>query len=189
MTWKGWVADFASATVTAAQAQMIATLGGATASAAEINLIDTVTATSVEIVNKCDGGNSYQSTGTTSAYAVLAANTGKLHQMVAIAANQTITLPTPAAGLNYKFVFFSTADEGQNFIIDTGSDTNYFLGGVQHEDTSDTSAPVYSDGGSNSIFTMVVPGAGTEVNVLSNGTIWWIWGRVVGNTVPTFADQ
>jgi hypothetical protein len=186
---KGWIAGEPSSSVTSAQALVVASLKGVTATAAEISLLDGVTATAAEITNKCDGDNSYVSTGTTASYTVLAANTGKLHTMGNIGAHQTITLPTAAAGLNYKFIFNGDADEAQNFIIDSGTNDACFIGGVQHEDTSDTMAPVYSDGNSNSIFTMVVPGAGTEIDILCDGTDWYIWGRVVGNTVPTFADQ
>jgi len=191
MAWsKGWIAVNPSSSVTSTQASAIAGLGSSTATVAEINSVcDGLAATAAEINNKCDGSLSYQSTGAGTTYAVLAANTGKLHQMVAIGGSQTATLPTAAAGLNYKFVYFSTADEAQDFIIKSPSATNYFRGGVMHSDTDgDTVATVYSNGSSNDFFTMVKPGAGTEVNLLCDGTVWYIWGIVCSATVPAFSD-
>ena len=34
-----------------------------------------------------------------------------------------------------------------------------------------------------------VTGAGTDFSILCDGTDWYLWGRVVGNTVPSLADQ
>jgi len=186
---KGWIAKEPSSSVTSAQALVVATLKGVTATAAEINLLDGNTATAAEITNKCDGNKIFQSTGTGTTYTLLAANTGKIHTLGAIAANQTITPPTPVAGLNYRFIYVGGADEAQNFIIDTGDDDACFIGGLEHEDTSNTCAGVYSDGNSNSILDLDVIGAGTDFSIMCDGTDWYIWGRVVGNTAPTFADQ
>jgi hypothetical protein len=187
---KGFIANEPSVSCTAAQAQRLANLGQLTASVAEINSVcDDLTATAVEITNKCDGNNSYVSTGTGTSYTVLAASTGKIHTMGAIASNQTITLPAAADGLNYKFIYIGGADEAQNFIIASPAAAAYFRGGVMHSDTdAETVATVYSDGDSNDNFTMIKPGAGTIVNLLCDGTVWYIWGIVCSVTVPTFAD-
>ena len=186
---KGWIAKEPSSSVTSAQALVVVTLKGLTATAAEINLLADNTATAAEITNKCDGNNSYVSTGTTAAYTVLPANTGKLHTMGPIGAHQTITLPTAAAGLNYRFAYFGAADEAQNFVIDSGTNDACYIGGLTHEDISNTTAGVYSNGSSNSILTVIVAGAGTDFSILNNGVDWYLWGRVVGDTVPTFGDQ
>ena len=187
---KGWIANEPSVSCTAAQAQRIANLGQLTASVAEINTVcDDLAATAIEITNKCDGNNSYQSTGTGTTYTVLAANSGKIHIMTAISGSQTMTLPTAADGLNYRFVYMGGAEEAQNFVIKSPSATNYFRGGVMFSDIDgDTVATVYSDGNSNDNFTMVTPGAGTDVNVLCDGTVWYIWGVVCSDSTPTMAD-
>lgn len=187
---KGWIANEPSVSCTAAQAQRIANLGQLTATIAEVNTVcDGLGATAIEITNKCDGSNSYVSTGTTAAYTVLVANTGKIHTMAAIGASQTITLPAAADGLNYKFIYIGGAEEAQNFVIASPAAAAYFRGGVMHSDIDgDTVATVYSDGNSNDNFTMVTPGAGTVVEILCDGTVWYIWGVVCSDSVPTFAD-
>ena len=187
---KGFIANEPSVTCRAAQAQRLANLGQLTASVSEVNtLCDGLGATAIEITNKCDGSKIFQSTGTGTSYTILAANTGKIHTMGPIASSQTMTLPTAADGLSFRFIYFSTADEGQNFILKSPAAAAYFRGGVMHSDTDgNTVATVYSDGNSNDNFTMVVPGAGTDINVLCDGTVWYIWGVVCGATVPTLAD-
>ena len=186
---KGWVAGEPSSSVTSAQALVVVSLKGLTATAAEISLLDGNTATAAEITNKCDGNKILQSTGSGTTYTLLAANSGKIHTLAAIGADQTITPPTAVAGLNYRFIYVGDADEAQNFIIDTGNDDNCFIGGLTHEDTSNTSAAVYSDGSADSILDIDVAGAGTDFSIMCDGTDWDIWGRVVGNTAPTFAGQ
>jgi hypothetical protein len=125
---------------------------------------------------------------------ILAANSGKVHLLASITANDTLTLPTPAAGLKYQFVYVGGAAEAQNFQITTTSNTYYFIGGVMFQDLnagagSDELSELYSDGNSNSKFTIITPAAGTVINLFSNGTNWYIYGHVLSNTVPTFADQ
>jgi len=191
MAWtKGWIANEPSVSCTSTQAQRLANLGQLTASVAEVNAVcDDLAATAIEITNKCDGSSSYVSTGTGTSYTILAASTGKIHTMGAISSNQTMTLPTAAAGLNYKFVYVGGAEEAQNFILKSPAAAAYFRGGVMHSDIDGNAvATVYSDGDSNDNFTMVTPGAGTIVEVLCDGTVWYIWGVVCSDTVCTMAD-
>ena len=191
MAWtKGWIANEPSVSCTSTQAQRLANLGQLTATVAEVNAVcDDLAATAVEITNKCDGSKVFQGTGTGTTYTVLAANTGKIHTMGAIASSQTITLPTAAAGLNFRFIYVGGAEEAQNFVLKSPAAAAYFRGGVMHSDIDgDTVATVYSDGDSNDNFTMVTPGAGTDINVLCDGTVWYIWGVVCSDTVPTMAD-
>ena len=47
---------------------------------------------------------------------------------------------------------------------------------------------VYSDGNSNCQFTMTNPCGGTKVELFCDGTNWYIWGDVVADTAPAFAD-
>lgn len=108
--------------------------------------------------------------------------------------DNTYTLPSPVAGAHFHFVYGGGAADATDFIIDSGSDTNYFVGGVTHLDAdagsaADEVAPVYSDGNSNSKFQANVPG-GADVHIMSvDGVTWRIWGYVVSATAPTFADQ
>ena len=132
----------------------------------------------------------------TTAYTVLADSSGLTHYIADLTGSCTFTLPTPKAGLWFEFVYSGGAADAQNWIIDTGSDTNFFVGGVSFLDTDAGDAAdevhlgVYSDGNSNSKLTVVVPAAGTRVKVEStNGTTWHVSGIVIAATVPTMADQ
>ena len=107
-------------------------------------------------------------------------------------ADRTFTLPTPIAGMEFKFIYGHTAADGHDVLIQTGSgNTLFFKGGVVHHDTDQTgqtSAMVFSDGNSNEVFQMNLP-AGFEINlVASSTTVWYISGWVASATAPTFAD-
>lgn len=123
-------------------------------------------------------------------YSVLAENSGRLHVFPNLTADIVVTLPTPAKGLNYEFWYGGAAADAQDWTFDTGSDTNFFIGGVVHQDLDgDTDAPVYADGDSNSKMNLVVPEAGTRVRLVCDGVNWYINGNVASATVPTFANQ
>ena len=107
-------------------------------------------------------------------------------------ADRTFTLPTPIAGMEFKFIYGHTAADGHDVLISAGSgNTLFFKGGVVHHDTDQTgqtSAMVFSDGNSNEVFQMNLP-AGFEINlVASSTTVWYISGWVASATAPTFAD-
>lgn len=108
--------------------------------------------------------------------------------------DNTYTLPSPVAGAHFQFVYGGGAADATDFIIDAGSDTNYFIGGVVHLDADAGSAgdevvPVYSDGNSNSKLQVNVPGA-AHIHVLAvDDTNWQIWGTVASAAAPAFADQ
>lgn len=127
-------------------------------------------------------------------YTVLASNSGKTHVLPDLTANITITLPAVQAGLEYEFVYKGVAADGQNWVIDTGSDTNYYLGGLVHLDhdagsAGDEVVPIAGDGNSNSKLTVVTPSVGTVVKMVCDGTNWILSGFVNSATVPSFADQ
>lgn len=109
--------------------------------------------------------------------------------------DNTYSLPTTlVAGMSFRFVYGGGAADVTDFILDTGANANFFVGGVTHLDTDAGSAadevvPVYSDGNSNSKFQVNVPG-GCDVTVVATDTTnWQIFGTVVSATAPTFADQ
>ena len=153
-----------------------------------------VTATAAEINGVADVGSRVVNVGDNTAYTVLAANSGKVHTIPNLTADLTITLPTPAAGLEYVFIYAGVAADAQDWQLDTGSDTNFYLGGVVHLDTDagsggDEVVPVAGDGNSNSKLNVLVPDVGTRVELVCDGTNWILTGQVVGATAPTFADQ
>lgn len=126
-----------------------------------------------------------------STYTVLSKNSGTMHYMPNFTSTCTVTLPSPKAGMWFDFAYAGVAADAQNWVITTGSDTNYYIGGVQFIDNdTDVVAPVQPDGNSNSKLTVVTPDVGTRIRVEStNGTLWALSGFVGSATVPTFADQ
>jgi len=123
-------------------------------------------------------------------YTVREYNSGIKHILPDLTANITISLPTAAAGLEYEFWYAGGAADGEDWIIDAGSDTNFYIGGLVHltDGTPDIEV-VYSDGDSNSVLTVETPEAGTSVRLHCNGTNWYVNGQVVGGNAPAFANQ
>ena len=199
---KYWLANNPDAEITDAEVTAlglltqteIEILDGATVSTAELNTLDGIGATVDEINNKCDGSASYVLTTTVTATEVLkASDTGRTMLLGSTVAGgtQAMLLPAEAAGLNYKFVYVGTAVSTSTFTLGTEAAANYFIGGLLHCDTDSTAglqASVNSDGNSNSLLSVITPDAGTEFEVLSNGTGWYIWGFVASATAPTIAD-
>ena len=104
--------------------------------------------------------------------------------------DNTYTLPAPVAGESFTFVYAGGAADATDFIINTGSDTNFFIGGVTFHDTDDGAVSVvFSDGNSNSKLQVNVPAAANITVIAKDGTNWQIFGTAVGATAPAFADQ
>lgn len=104
--------------------------------------------------------------------------------------DNTYTLPAPVAGAMFTFVYAGGAADATDFIINTGADVNFFIGGVSFDNTADGAASVvFSDGNSNSKFQANVPGAAQVTVMALNATNWQISGRVVAAATPAFADQ
>ena len=130
----------------------------------------------------------------TDASASLTEATHAMRTVVTIdnSADRTFTLPTPIAGMEFKFIYGHTAADGHDVLIAAGTGNSlFFKGGVVHHDTDQTgqtSAMVFSDGNSNEVFQMNLP-AGFEINLVAiSTTVWMISGWVFSATVPSFAD-
>lgn len=117
-------------------------------------------------------------------------NSGVLHVIPNLTADITINLPAEKEGLEYEFWYGGAAADQQDWLITSGSDTNYFVGGVVHltDGTPDIEA-VYSDGDSNSKLTVLTPEAGTVIRLHCDGTKWYVNGQVVSGSAPSFANQ
>ena len=157
----------------------------------------TVTAAQADYIAKLARGETYvaptASTAMAGTITITAAQTGKTIFLGATTEDVAISLPAEADGLNYKLVYTNSAAEAQEYTIGTGSAANYFIGGVSfhHVGSSGSTnavAGVYSDGNSNSLITINNAEAGTEINLHCNGTAWYLWGKVVSDTIPTIAD-
>jgi hypothetical protein len=114
---------------------------------------------------------------------------GRVSVIPALGQNCTLSLPSPSEGVYFKLIYGGAAEEAENLIIDTGSDTNFFLGGIIHLDSNADNVSVYADGNSNSILTLTDFGL-FEINILAkDSTNWYIWGNQEGADVPAFTDQ
>lgn len=124
-------------------------------------------------------------------YTVKEYNSGVLHIFPDLTADITVTLPSPKKGLSYRFQYGGAAADAQDWIFVAGSgNAVYFKGGVAWltDGTPDIEV-VYSDGNSNEVFTAFTPEAGTWIEMVSDGSIWYINGQVVSTSAtPTFAD-
>lgn len=164
------------------------------ADAANVMELLGITATSAEINAKAAAASRYVNVTDAATYSVLAADSGKIHIMPNFTASCTLTLPTAAAGLEYRFIGKATAADAQDWIIKSPSETNYFIGGVSFADTDagagadEIHAGVWSNGSSNDLLTVVTPGAGTTIYVICDGTNWIVNGQVFSATVPAFSD-
>lgn len=158
-------------------------VGGAavTASAAQINAMATPAS---RIINVTDAAT----------YTVLAANSGKIHVMPNFTSSCTLALPAVATGLEYTFIGKAVAADAQNWIFQSASATNFFLGGVSFADTDagagadEIHAGIWSNGSTNDFLTVVTPGAGTAIYMICDGTNWIVNGQVFSATVPAFSD-
>lgn len=141
------------------------------------------------------GGSATSATALGDANATIsAANSGKPHLVANVSADRTFTLPAAAAGLDFEFIAQVGAADGHDWIITTGSDTNYFVGAIVHLDTDSDAAGdelvvVSPDGNSNSKLQINLPQGGTVVRVICDGTLWTVSGFAVSATAPAFADQ
>ena len=120
-------------------------------------------------------------------YTVLAADSGKLHIILEQTNSITLNLPVIAAGLSYKFVMGGVATEAQNWVI-VATTPSFYNGGVAWTDTNAVASPVavYGNGSSHLTLTVNTPGVGTEIEIYSNGTEWFVHGTVISDATPAF---
>ena len=110
-----------------------------------------------------------------------------------LTADRTLTLPTPIAGMEFRIVgpnIASAAEDDYDLIISAGTGNSiYFQGQVTFLDIDgDANSVVGSDGDSNEVFQINVPGHYDITLVGVSSTIWRISGIVSSDTAPTFAD-
>ena len=120
-----------------------------------------------------------------------AANAGRVNMVVDCSQNSTYVLPTPSAGLTFKFIYIGAATDASSHIFKTAGNSIFFKGALQHNDnnqTGQTTNTVFSDGNSNSIITVAIPEA-YEINLVGvSATVYAISGFTAGDTPVTFAD-
>ena len=126
---------------------------------------------------------------TASITATAATNAGRTNVFPDVSQATTVTLPTPSAGLSFRFIYGGAAADAESHIIKTTGNTLFFKGALTHLDTDgNTNASVFSDGNSNSILTLTDPQAYVLDIVGHSATIYYISGFVADNTAPAFSD-
>jgi len=121
--------------------------------------------------------------------ATAATNGGRTNVFPNTGQNTTVTLPTPSAGLTFRFIYGGEAADATDHIIKTAGNTIFFKGALTHLDTDgDTNAVVFSDGNSNSIISLITPASYVIDLVGASATVYHVSGFVSDATVPTFTD-
>ena len=110
-----------------------------------------------------------------------------------LTADRIVTLPTPIAGMHFRFVgpnIASAAEDGHDFIISAGTGNSiFFQGQVTFLDIDgDANSVVGSDGNSNELFQINVPGHYDKECIGVSFTVCIIIGFVSSDTAPDFAD-
>ena len=111
-----------------------------------------------------------------------------------MASDTVLTLPAAAEGLYFRFTYMGGAADAHDLQLNTGSDTNYFIGGVvQHDpdNAGDDTVVYHPNLSSNSKVNLLTPDSGTWAEVWSDGTNWFLNGTLVSatDTGVTWADQ
>ena len=116
---------------------------------------------------------------------------GRLVLLIDISADRIITLPTPIAGLTFRFASTGlTAADGADyqFQISGGGTSLYYIGGVTFLDTDNEVSVVYPDGNSNDFLNVNVPFHYDITFTGASAALYHVTGTVTAATAPTFAD-
>lgn len=124
-------------------------------------------------------------------YTVLAKNSGKVHIIPDLTADCTITLPSAENGLSYRFMYAGAGADVQDWIINTAATTSLYKGGVIFADQDSDAAgdeigPVFANGSTHDTMNVFTPSSGTHIDIVSDGTHWYVTGIVLSVTIPTF---
>jgi hypothetical protein len=147
----------------------LATLGGVTASAAELNIMDGCTATAAEINMAADSSANVETVAATNV--IDAAESGKTF-FLNHATEFVSTLPAVAAGLRFTFIV-SGAPSGASYTIVTASSANVILGHVLTSQDAGGSADSETSGGDTITFVDSKAVVGDRVDVICDGTNWF----------------
>lgn len=120
------------------------------------------------------------------------ADSGKTLLVPDLTATCTFTLPAVKAGLNYRFRYAGVAADAQNWIIVTAAAGQFLKGSLLHLDTdagagTDELVPVFANGSSHVQVTHATPNSGTDIELYSDGTLWYLNGIACSVTAPAMA--
>jgi hypothetical protein len=118
-----------------------------------------------------------------------ASNGGRVNVVPNTGQNSSYILPTPVAGLEFKFIYGGAAADATDHFFKTAGNSIFFKGALLHCDSNNnTNAAVFSDGNSNSIISIITANA-YEINLVgASSTVYYVSGWVSDVTVPTFTD-
>jgi len=101
--------------------------------------------------------------------------------------DKILTLPTPIAGMTFKFVYGHTVASSYDVSISAGTGNSVWFDGAVCHNTG-TPVMIFSNGSSNEILKINVPG-GFEVNIVAiSTTVWMVSGWVFSASAPAFAE-
>lgn len=111
----------------------------------------------------------------TAANVITAAETGSVFFLNS-ATEFASTLPAPAAGLKFTFIV-TAAPSGADYTITTNASANIVLGQVYTVDVNSATDPDFEvTGGDTVSFVSAKAVVGDRVDVISNGTNWFVYG-------------
>ena len=155
----------------------LASLDGLTASVAELNILDGVTATAAEINMACDNSANCEVVAATNV--ITATESGKTF-FLNHATEFVSTLPAPAIGLRYKFIV-TGAPSGASYTVVTTSGANLIYGSAE---VNGASVPAVAE--DTVTFTDGAAAIGDWIEVISDGTNWYVSGLGVAATAIAF---
>ena len=121
------------------------------------------------------------------------AESGEVYALtVDLTTNRTVTLPAPEDGAYFKFMIMADLDGG-NLIIQSAATADYMIGGILHQDSDGTTADFVQATAASTADQLTIVGSndgaqfGSWVELVSDGTYWYVTGVVHADEPPTIA--
>ena len=107
-----------------------------------------------------------------------------------VSADRIITLPTPKAGLTFRFASHNlTAADGHDIRFQiAGGGSIFYQGGITFLDTDNAISGIFTDNDSNDFLNIQVPVHYDITFVGSSATLYLVTGFVTSATAPSFSD-
>lgn len=121
------------------------------------------------------GGRVLQTADLTAASTLTAADSGKILFLNA-ATEFATTLPSPAAGLYFKFIV-KAAPSGASYTVVTAGSANILIGGINELEVDTGDDGPYDNNGDTITFVDGVAVVGDWVELVSDGTSWYLTGQ------------
>ena len=173
----------------------LTSIGTATARADLLHLIDDVAGTptnkKVTIGEYANALSAPVQNGDAALTVTEALHGGRMVLQGNVSADRIMTLPTPIAGLTFRFCSDGlTAADGHDvqFQISGGGTSLYYIGGITFCDTDDAISVIYPDGNSNDFLNVHLPFHYDITFTGVSATLYHVTGTVTSATAPTFAD-